>query len=297
MTNVWRVRMMSSRGDVDHAAARQFAIDHGVVGAGWGLRADPCPIPDCWPDIDLYLSYARADYPGDNAMEGAVAGFGGSIHIDDYCWMYATHTGEYWCGRITGGFEYRSAPDFARHDLHVTRPCVWVPAGTADGVPGVVRRAFAGPFGTFSELVTDKATILETSNFLHGIQQRRQNANLFAVASPEDLEDLVALYLQERGWLVYPSTAKASMASYEWVVVHRATGGRAGVQVKSGATRSLHQDVADDFDDFFVLMANPTATVTGSPKIRRLIPADIERFARSHHSLLPKRLQRLWPLS
>ena len=79
-----------------------------------------------------------------------------------------------------------------------------------------------------------------------GLRQPTLNGDLFAAAGPEDLEDLVALYLQEQGWRTFPSTAKVSMASYEFVLVHHETGHHAGVQVKSGGIGFLNQDVAQD---------------------------------------------------
>lgn len=220
------------------------------------------------------------------------------MKVGDYCWMYVTHTGEYWCCRIDGKFEYRTGGSFDAHDLHLTRRCTWVKAGPADAVPGVVRRAFAGPFGTVSAIVTHAGAAIDAAEILLGLRQPTLNGDLFAAAGPEDLEDLVALYLQEQGWRTFPSTAKVSMASYEFVLVHHETGHHAGVQVKSGGIGFLNQDVAQDSDVFFVFMANPTAVVAGTdPRIKRIGRHEIEAFARRYWALLPRRLQARWPIT
>ena len=297
MPNVWRIRMRSGMKGVDHAAARTFAVENGIVGAGWGLNdaPEPSPLPDLCSDVNLYLKHAKLVHPDDNNLEVAAEIFGSRMQVGDFCWMYATHTGEYWCCRIEGGFEYRTGGNFDAYDLHMTRRCTWMRAGAADAVPGVIRRAFAGQFGAVSSIVTDATTAIKAAEFLFRLTQPVLNGDLFAEAGPEDLEDLVALYLQEQGWRVFPSTAKTSMASYEFVLVHHETGKHAGVQVKSGNVDILDQHVADDFDVFFVFMAKATAVVAGTdPRIKRIGQDEIVAFAKRHWTLLPRRLQARW---
>jgi hypothetical protein len=291
--------MRSGLEGVDHAAARTFALENGVVGAGWGLNnsIERSPLPDLCTDANLYLQHARSVFPNDHSMESAADIFGFQMQVGDFCWMYVTHTGEYWCCRIDGGFEYRIGGDFDAHDLHITRRCTWRRAGAADAVPGVVRRAFAGQFGAVSSIVTNATTAIEAAELLFHLRNPIPNGDLFAIAGPEDLEDLVALYLQEQGWRVFPSTAKTSMASYEFVLTHRETGKRAGVQVKSGNVGFLDQHVAQDFEVFFVFMANSTAVVAGTdPRIKRIGQDEIATFARRYWTLLPRRLQARWPI-
>ena len=268
------------------------------MGAGWGLNNLPeaSQLPDLSSDLNLYLQRAKLCFPSDNSLKGVADIFGNQMQVGDYCWMYVTHTGEYWCCRIDGGFEYRSGENFDAYDLHLTRRCTWVKAGPADAGPGVVRRAFAGQFGAISSIKTDAGAAVEAGEILFKLREPLPNADLFAVATPEDLEDVVALYLQEQGWRVLPTTAKVSTASYEFVLVHHETGRRAGVQVKSGKVSSLNQAIAADFNAFFVFMANPAAVVAGAdPRLIRIRRDEIEAFARRCWALLPKRLQARWP--
>jgi hypothetical protein len=124
------------------------------------------------------------------------------------------------------------------------------------------------------------------------------NGDLFELASPDDLEDIVALYLQDKGWSIFPSTAKTSMASYEFVLVHRQTGERAGVQVKSGEVGSLDQKVASDFDLFFVFLAKVHSIITGDvDRIKTIDREELALFAKQNWRLLPKRLKIRWPIS
>jgi hypothetical protein len=290
--------MKSGAGSVDHAAARQFAIDNGIVGAGWGLTDSPDlgPLPDKSDDLALYLKHAKERFPDDQSLEGVAADFGQRMKLGDYCWMYVTHTGEYWCCRIDNEkFCYRVGGDFDKFDLHITRRCTWARAGTADAVPGVVRRAFAGQFGTVSRIVTNADMAIEAAEVALGFRKPTANDDLFALASPEDLEDIVALFLQTKGWRLFPSTAKVSMASYEFVMVHERMGKRAGVQVKSGTVGYLEQKVASDFDSFFVFLANPMGVIAGDvDRISRITREEVAKFANDNWKLLPQRLKLRW---
>jgi hypothetical protein len=93
-TSVWRVRMKPD--GVDAAAARQFAIDNGIVGAGWALNdpPDPSPLPDGCDDLNLYKKHAKLVYPDDRSADGAAYSFG-EMKLGDFCWMYVTNSGEY----------------------------------------------------------------------------------------------------------------------------------------------------------------------------------------------------------
>lgn len=300
MTAVWRVRMKSGTDGVDPASARQFALDNGIVGAGWALNdpPEPSPIPDGCDDLSLYKKHAKLVYPNDDSVEGVADCFG-AMEVGDFCWMYVTHLGEYWCCHIDDKkFRYRVGGDFDKFDLHITRRCTWTRAGTADAVPGVVRRAFAGQFGTVSRIITDAATAVEAAEISLGRKKPMLNGDFFALATPEDLEDIVALYLQDRGWRILPSTAKVSMASYEFVLVHQQTGKRAGVQVKSGNVGFLDQKVASDFDCFFVFLASPNGVLAGDvEQIKKIEREELLSFARSNWRLLPQRLKNRWPIS
>lgn len=294
--NVWRLRLRSGKEGVEHSDARAFAFQNGWVGAGWGLdeseHADR--LADGSSDAEAYRRLAVEIFPGDTSFTTALENIAFKMAPGDHCWAYESRTGEYWCAMVQGAFEYRQGGDFDRHDLHMLRSCKWTCVGTADAVPGAIRRAFAGPFGTVTALTADKARIERAGRTAFGIIDETLPNDLFEAAGPDDLEDLIALYLQSSGWRLYPSTAKLSMASYEFIMVHEETGERAGVQVKSGAVNYLEQSVAGDLDKFFVFLAGQEPRVSGSNLICVLTREDIRDFAIEKRHLLPLRLTRSW---
>lgn len=296
MPKAWRLRMKSGAPGVDHAAARAFAFQYGWVGAGWGLDGSPWEdrIEDGSSDAARYLRGAREVYPGDRSLERALKIVADEMSIGDFCWAYESSLGEYWCAEILGDFCYRQGGPFNEFDWHIVRACRWVRVGTADAVPGAIRRAFAGQFGTATELTTDRHRIIDAARFAFGDATAPRRNDLFEAAGPEDLEDLVALYLQSQGWLIYPSTAKVSMANYEFVMVNSATNEKAGVQVKSGGVAHLNHEISEEFDRFFVFLAGSNPTVEGDNRIELISRETIEHFASVSRELLPERLCRTW---
>ena len=296
MTNVWRLRMKSGKPDVHATQARAFAFDNGWVGAGWGLdeSVHNNSLVDGSTDVAAYRRLANDVFPGDASFERALATIGSQMTEGDYCWAYDSYTGEYWCAKVEGGFQYRQGGEFDRYDFHMVRPCTWARAGTADAVPGAIRRAFAGPFGTITSLKADKDRIIGAAKNALGECDPPKANDLFEATGPEDLEDLVALYLQGKGWRIYPSTAKVTMASYEFIVVHEKSGERAGVQVKSGAVSRVDQGVAEGFQRFFVFVAGANPKVGGDERLTVITRREILDFALRNVDLLPLRLLRSW---
>ena len=281
---------------MDHRAARAFAFQEGWVGAGWGLDGSPWEdrIEDGSSDAALYLRGAQEVFPGDRSLERALRIVSEEMSIGDFCWAYESSLGEYWCAEILGNFCYRQGGHFNEFDWHIVRPCRWVRVGTADAVPGAIRRAFAGPFGTATELKTDRHRIVDAARLAFGDASVPRRNDLYEAAGPDDLEDLVALYLQSLGWLIYPSTAKVSMANYEFVMVNSSTGEKAGVQVKSGGIAHLNQEISDEFDRFFVFLAGQNAAIDHHDRITLIAREMLHDFAREKRDILPERLRNSW---
>lgn len=288
--------MKSGQGGVKHPVAKAFALTEGWVGSGWGLNGTEYAdrIADGCSDLQRYLDLAAYQFPNDESLAKAAQAIALDMAIGDICWTYDPDNGEYWCGKVTGAFAYRQGGKFDEFDLHLLRPCRWVLAGTADAIPGAVRRGFAGRFGTITRLVTDRDRIINAARYALGESNVQTFGDLFDAASPEDLEDLVALYLQDRGWRLLPSTSKTSMASYEFVMVERASGRRAGVQVKSGNISHLEQAVAADFDTFFMFLAGPAPRITGSDRVKLIDREELRQFALNNLAIIPKRLAAVW---
>jgi hypothetical protein len=83
--------------------------------------------------------------------------------------------------------------------------------------------------------------MLAFSARLAGLQQHeRAVLDLYEFMTDRDLENLVFVYLQVKGWYVLPGTRTPDTAHYEFVLVNRETGERS--QARLGLT--LHDTPA-----------------------------------------------------
>lgn len=119
-------------------------------------------------------------------------------------------------------------------DLVNHRKARIIEVGLADAVPGKII-ACVHPSRTFQAIRSPG--MLAFSSRLAGLDFGVDDpVDLHEFPSDSDLENLVFVYLQVRGWCVLPGTRSATTAHYEFVLVHRDAGKRAMVHVESGGT-------------------------------------------------------------
>ena len=147
-----------------------------------------------------------------------------------------------WAGKGAGAWEYRATPEHTAADVVNVRCCRWMRAGTVDSVPGKVLNSFRT--GRTVQAVHDE-TVLFYSKLLFNsngepvydlAEDPDGGLDLFALASPEDCEDIVAIFLQaEYGYHLIPSTCRIDTVKTEFVLLNENS--KAQVQVKQGEVR------------------------------------------------------------
>jgi hypothetical protein len=80
--------------------------------------------------------------------------------------------------------------------------------------------------------------------------------DIFSLLSAEDCEDLISVYLQVQGWVVYPARRRADTLAYEFVLRHRSDLREAVVQVKTGWSAVDLDALPSSVDVAFVLQPN-----------------------------------------
>lgn len=301
MTQVWKMPLKSRRSDFEKDPAkvdraRTLCFDKGWVGVGWGIDS----LPDNRTDPDVYERELRKNYKKRAAISAHRA-LAHKMRDGDLVWCRAK--GDiYWLGRVKGPWKYRSTGRFDEFDLYQIRTCKWVKVGPGDTVPGPVKNAYAGRGSAISRIHREHDAALCASAYIwqkltgEAIQHIPAGSGKFSLSAigHDDLEDLVALYLQaELGWYVVPSTAKRSTPHTEFVL-RNAKGKRAYLQVKSGET-SVDRDIQipRDVDIFFIFDLMPDGQHAASEKLVRIDMRKLEKFARTHQSLLPRYMQQL----
>lgn len=212
---------------------------------------------------------------------------------DDLCWTRDTD-GLYYLGRITGPWQYVGHEDNRAADVVNLRPCDWVLVGPVDAVPGKVVNSF-GPNRTVQ--VVDDETVRVFSTYFYNTHSKSGfsydlppvSADIFSLLSSEDCEDLVALYMQVKGYVLLASTCKRSTSAYEFVMRHRGTGEHAAAQVKNGFDDLQVENYASFPGTVFLFTSKGRYLGPVPPNVSCLVPDEMLRFIHEHDSILPDR--------
>jgi hypothetical protein len=238
MLQVWRLKTTTGTGRNETA----FLVAKEAIGFGWQVVG--------WPkDVGDYRRLALEEYP-DGKWKPNLVRLVDDMKEGDLVWS-RDQFGSYHIGSVSGPWEYRAGQEYRDHDVVNVRACEWRCVGQADEVPGAVRRTFNRRGATLEKIQGD--TVRWASNALwQGFPGNPLAAtdptfrpDIWDLIGPEELEDIIALYLHRDGWAVWPSTKERSQPRYEFVLVD-GEGHRAYVQVKSGRDQQLNpQGYAD----------------------------------------------------
>ena len=249
MTSLWRITINP---DAEATSdPREFCLKQGYCGVGWSVETDATSL-----DWETYYQLGEKQYyyKDDRGWWPAIHALHDRMEIDDLCWT-RDHSGTYHLGRITGPWQYVKLPGSYENDIYNLRTCEWQKIGKEDDVPGAVVRSLMR--GRTIQQVHDETALVYSQNLFNEIIEKihyhlvEHSSDLFSLLSPDDLEDVVGLYLQARGYLILPSTCKRSTQAYEFVLIHKDTGERATIQVKSGHTGVDLSSFADDSEILF----------------------------------------------
>lgn len=217
---------------VDHLAIEDYCLpneEDGWAGVGWG----------CWDDTPSGISwnqYVERKERAGEAIDASVELLH-DLPIGGLIWTRGRDS-SYWLGEVIGRWEYRGDEHARALDMFNLRRCRWRRVGTEDSVPGKVVNNFRA--SKTVNPVTDLGAVRYTRRLhaqLTGGAQELEPVSphevIESLLGATDLEDLVAVYLQDRHDLVLVSRGR-STPGYEYVLCRRDTGRRAVASVKSG---------------------------------------------------------------
>jgi hypothetical protein len=296
---VWKMPLKSGREDFDkdhHKVdrAREFCFVNAWVGIGWHCDS----LSDNLQDPKVYGEALTTDPKNGPAARSAHRALAVIMQPGDFVWCRAK--GDiYWLGKVEGPWRYQNSGYFKEFDLYQVRKCRWKKVGPADTVPGPVKNAYAGRGSAISQIQRERDAVIHmslsiweklTGEAFENSAFKSAKVSLSAIGH-DDLEDLVALYLQaEMGWYLVPSTAKRSTPLTEFVL-RNSEGKRAYVQVKSGETHLASVDVPTEVDKFFLFDLNPKNLHSTNYKVERIDALKLIDFFRTHTFLLPDYMQ------
>lgn len=297
---VWRIKLNSMRaeedGAVDWDEAKAYCRKAGLVGVGWGLSK----LRNGARLQTVLNSYGQTDGKGG---ADTIARLANQVQTGDLMWT-RDGLGQFWLCQITGPWRYDKSPESVRLDLYNVRPARWLQRSFRDfDVPGAVVTSFTG-FGQTLRRLGDHPAAARATEMLWA---RESDANVVippmtpeqAMADlfePVDVEDLVLLYLQQKGWLLIPSSRKHDTPMYEAALRHTDTGQLAVVSVKSGHTNPVPipelAKAAGEAQPYAYSTHHKYTTDPGEHGVIEIEDDQLIAFTKEHPELLPPRVAR-----
>ncbi len=113
---------------------------------------------------------------------------------------------------------------------------------------------------------------------------------MFSLISSEDCEDIIGIFLQEKGYRMIPSSCKADTSAYEFVLKHVRTGHTAIVQVKQGYVDLNIDDYSDLQSEVYLFTTHGEYIGETSQNVHCIDPVEIKTFVASMRNIMSDRL-------
>jgi hypothetical protein len=290
---VARLHLRSTVEDVDHVAIEDWCLRDGAggngwAGVGWGLW-DAARAGIGWEQY--CRDYVAAGYELNDSVKRLY-----ELPIGSLVWTRRRDS-SYWLGELTGPWEYRDGGVAQALDMFNVRRCHWWKVGTQDSVPGIVvsnfnRSKTLNPVADYGAVRYTLRLHAQVAGHAEEIGPSDPREVVESLLGALDLEDLVAVYLQDRHSFVLVNRGKSSVG-YEYVLRRRDTGRRAVATVKSaGAVIDL--DALPDDADVEVWAFAVSGRTTGQQRenIRWISTDELIDFIRERESVLPDQVAR-----
>ena len=288
---VVRLHLRSTLEHVDWVAIENYCIQpdgEGWAGVGWGLWGDERP-GISWQD------YNRFKVEQGEPVVDSVRRLH-DLPLGALVWS-RRRDGTYWLGQITGEWLYADRDETRRLDLFNLRPCRWWLVGTEDAVPGKIVNNFRARIAL--NPVRDHTAVLYSRRLRDQFQGEAAapepidpKAVVESLLGATDLEDLVAVYLQDRHGLILVSRGR-STPGYEYVLRSRGDGRRAVASVKSGTTPvDLDRLPREDDVDVWAYAVSGKGAGVARDDVRWINTKDLADFMIERSVVLPENVAR-----
>ncbi|MCZ6692181.1 MAG: hypothetical protein O7H41_21570 [Planctomycetota bacterium] len=283
----------------------EWCRKRGIVGVGWSYAYEGCSSVPKNPLRRLKRrEKGRVPQPVKRLSE--------EVSTGDFVWLQ--YKGKYFLCRVKKG-EMLYGPEIGRsflaNDIGHARKVAWAEI-REDLVPGIVQRALIvqrmlqrircsrSEIGMFRVLHRESKKKPGWKPAFNPSRMSRQiksmNLRAFnAQMTPDDWEDLVALWLQSRGWMLIKSSCFRSKPRFEFRMVRAGSSARtAYIQVKTGARQlrplEYEEDVGPETIVYLLSTAPepyPGESVRG---VKTLKPSELKTWVSNHPDLIPSTL-------
>ena len=179
------------------------------------------------------------------------------------------------------------------------RECEWHRVGVDDLIPGKVVNNFIG--GQAVRIVKGESVNLYScylfnklaGKSIYSFPEQGHDVDLLSLISSESCEDLVGIYLQEKGYRLIASSCKRSTMNYEYVLRHRESHAPAIAQVKQGAHDFDIQEYSEGHPGLEVFLFTTRGEYRGekTPRVHCLNANEMRDFALQNRNIMSGEIQ------
>jgi hypothetical protein len=287
---LFRLHIRPKGGLADPARAFAYCLREEVLGVGWQVQP-PSGAGLAWKE---YESLATQEH---GKGLSRVRFLHDHVRPDHLIWTRDTR-GKYYLARVCTPWEYFDTADGRDADIVNVVRCHILEVPHVDDVPGKVVACFR-PTRAIQPIVDPTAVIysqilwnqLATEDHKYALPSVHRH-NIFTYLDAETTEDVIFIYLQLQGWIVFPHSRKVDTMAHEFVAIRRLPPERALVQVKTGNTPLDTASWGAFRERVFLFQANGIYHGTPTRNVAILSPATIEDFIRKNVEIMPGAVQR-----
>jgi hypothetical protein len=261
----------------------------GWAGVGWGLWSE-----ERLPGIS-WEEYKQRKVERGEPIDDSVRRLH-DLPVGALVWT-RRQDGTYWLGEISGDWRYADGDEARRLDMFNLRPCHWWRVGTEDAVPGKIVNNFRAAM-TLNPVRHHTAVLYsyrlrdQASGKTEALRSLEPRAIVESLLGATDLEDLVAVYLQDRHDLIVVSRGRSTPGN-EYVLCSRSDGHRAVASVKSGAARvELDRLPRDNGVDVWAYAVSAEGIGTPRDDVRWINTQELVDFMLERSVVLPENVAR-----
>ena len=277
---LWRIHIRPGRANINPVKSYAFCLRKEVIGVAWGVESDDPQTLEHY--VELYDNQ-YADETGKRAVRLLA-----DMARGDLVWIRSTQ-GIYHLCQVDGPWQYSGSHEFREVDIVNYGRVSIAEVGVEMHVPGKVIASFRA--ARTLQRIADEATLAVSTLIWNKLTDDHlpitaSTPDIFSMISSKDCEDLIAVYLQMNGWIVYPTRRQSDMPAYEFVLRHKADYREAVVQVKTGFTPIDLGALPSSVGVAFAFQANEQY-IGRNPKAVIIKRDDVLNFISNYARLVP----------
>jgi hypothetical protein len=288
---LWRIHIRPKGGDAAPAVSWRLCLAQSVLGVGWRVE---------WPVAlertpEGYLGLGEQAY-GDGGWRTNLTRLIKGVQVGDLIWT-RDPLARYYLARVTGPWEYRDAQENVHADVVNVRPVDMRQVGLEEKVPGAVVSAFAPRMAL--QPVNDRASARFSMGLFNEIGEGPRyeleplHDAIWSYLHSFDVENVVYVYLQAKGYIVFPTRRRPNTMKYEFECAHRDNGHRAVASVKSGDESLAPGEFAQYPCKVFLFAVSQNYPGVKPPNVTTLTCEELVSFMKSSRHILPEAV-RTW---